>query len=141
MKKLSCFSILLLFIFNVYAQNEEIHPIDVELDQCLEKSENYTTNGMIDCFVKARNSWESELNKDYSLLLIGLTSEQGELLKAAQNQWIKLRDSENEFSDLYINSLGGTLSAIEAASNKATIIKNRVLDLKYYLSLNSSNEK
>src|SRR5690554_5855150 len=102
---------LLMTAFSVitYAQTNNIHHIDKELEDCLNLKENYTTKGMTDCVNSATTKWDIELNKTYKKLLSLLTVEQKEKLKIAQRKWIEYRDKEIEFSIQIYSDMQGTM--------------------------------
>ena len=127
------------FLF-LHGQTEKKHPIDVELQKCLDTKENYTTLGMTECIVKAADSWDIELNKNYKILLGLLTEEQKEKLKESQRQWIKFRDSEMEFSHSVYNQLGGTMWIPIAARTRLDLTKQRAQELSDYISTLTMNQ-
>ncbi|MFN3378277.1 MAG: lysozyme inhibitor LprI family protein, partial [Runella zeae] len=51
-------------------QASESHPIDVSLDNCMDK--NPSTQGMIGCLDEAYKKWDAELNKNYKALNLQL---------------------------------------------------------------------
>lgn len=132
-------TLLLLSFLLVHGQTEEKHPIDIELQKCLDSKGNYTTQGMIECVIKATDSWDKELNKNYKTLLGLLTEEQKEKLKESQRQWIKFRDSELEFSSSFYNQLGGTIWIPIAARTRLDLTKQRAQELLDYISTLTMN--
>ena len=133
------FTLLLLFIATIiFSQDKQkkIHPIDAECIKCLDKPENQTTLGMINCNQKAKKAWEAEMNKYYQLLMKQLSAEQKTKLTSAQDAWVKYKTQEFSFSsDLYLG-MGGTMWKIVATDNQKEIVKERTLLLKsYYESL------
>ena len=128
-------TIILFFSLNiVFGQTDKEHPIDIELQNCLDSSENYTTKGMTDCVIRATEKWDKELNKNYQELLKLLTVEQKEKLKISQIKWIEFRDKELEFSNQLYNDMGGTMWIPIAAETKLEITKKRALELSVYIS-------
>jgi len=114
-------------------QTEKKHPIDIELQKCLDSKENYTTQGMTECIVKAADSWDKELNKNYKILLGFLTEEQKEKLKESQRQWIKYRDNELEFSRSFYTQMQGTMWIPVAAQTRLNLTKQRAEELSDYI--------
>jgi len=68
-------TLLLTTFLLLHGQTKKKHPIDVELQKCLDSKENYTTQGMTECVIKATDAWDKELNKNYKTLLELLTAE------------------------------------------------------------------
>jgi uncharacterized protein YecT (DUF1311 family) len=95
--KLTLTAILFCLLNLSFGQTEKEHPIDLELQNCLDSSENYTTKGMTDCVVRATEKWDEELNKNYQELLILLTAEQTDKLKIAQRKWVEYRNKRLNF--------------------------------------------
>ena len=133
-------TLLLLTFLLVYGQTEEKHPIDIELQKCLDSKENNTTQGMTQCVINAADSWDIELNKNYKTLLELLNKEQKEQLKESQRQWIKFRDSEMEFSHSVYNQLGGTMWIPIAARTRLDLTKQRAQELSDYISTLTMNQ-
>jgi len=121
------------FLF-LHGQTEKKHPIDVELQKCLDTKENYTTLAMTECIVKAADSWDIELNKNYKILLGLLTEEQKEKLKEYQRQWIKYRDNELDFSRSFYTQMQGTMWIPVAARTRLNLTKQRAEELSDYIS-------
>ena len=121
------------FLF-LHGQTEKKHPIDVELQKCLDTKENYTTLAMTECIVKAADSWDIELNKNYKILLGLLTEEQKEKLKESQRQWIKYRDNELDFSRSFYTQMQGTMWIPVAARTRLNLTKQRAEELSDYIS-------
>ncbi|WP_040496767.1 lysozyme inhibitor LprI family protein [Fulvivirga imtechensis] len=126
--------ILLAVVFSsftsvIFAQIK--HPIDKELDLCLEEAT--PTAAAIECMTKASEAWDKELNKYYQLYLAALNEENKETLKEAQRQWIVYRDKEFSLIDAhYYNQLEGTMWRPIAAGTRMRIVKSRALELQNY---------
>ncbi len=114
---------------------EEKHPIDQRLADCLDVSENQTTVGMVNCAEKAEEEWDQELNKYYTLLMGVLSNPEKELLRQAQRKWLEYRDSEFKFSAEMHYNLEGSMWRIVAAERRAYIIRDRALALKVYYEI------
>ncbi len=67
------------------------HPIEMMMESCL--SRNVTTVDISDCYLKARESWDRELNRVYALNQARLKDTAKKELKATQQEWIKFRNS------------------------------------------------
>lgn len=126
---------ILFLAFGGYAQDEvpKKYLIDVQLEECLLKSEGQTTAGMIECTVKSVEAWDEELNKHYKLLMTELNPTQKELLKKAQRDWITYRDNEKAFLREFYGKKDGTMWPVFAASRLNEVVKARALELiEYY---------
>lgn len=110
MKKL----VSLLFIFfsvSVFSQNknQQENFIDIEESKCFDK-QDISNAEMRKCTIKARESWDKELNKYYNLLSTKLPKEAFEILKASQKEWIIYRDKEFKFiTKFYFDVKEGTM--------------------------------
>lgn len=98
---------------------------------------DYTTHGLIAAVYDSGIEYDILLNKYYKLLHKRLEDSDKEILKQAQRNWIKYRDSESKLNDVIYKaeySGGGSMEIILVASRDAEITKNRVLELFDYLS-------
>ncbi|REC55091.1 hypothetical protein DRF62_07430 [Chryseobacterium piscium] len=133
MKKL----VSLLFIFfsvSVFSQNknQQENFIDIEESKCFDK-QDISNAEMRKCTIKARESWDKELNKYYNLLSTKLPKEAFEILKASQKEWIIYRDKEFKFiTKFYFEVKEGTMWYNIAENKKKEIVKNRTLELQMY---------
>jgi len=136
MKLLPIIFLLLFFHIVLLAQeSEKRHAIDIKLYDCLDKEENFTTTGMLECTQKAYEDWDKELNFVYKKLRAKLTDDEKSALKKAQLEWIKFRDLEFINIDLIYDKLQGTIYIPMRLNEKVEIIKNRTLQLQAYLQL------
>jgi uncharacterized protein YecT (DUF1311 family) len=136
MRRFKIFWILLVFILFILPiqgfgeEKGEKHPIDVWLESCIEK--NSTTAGMLNCSSQALDKWDKELNRIYKELMKKLSSEEKELLRQSQLQWIKFRDAEFKWIDnLFLGY--GTMIPVIKINVKINIVSNRVRELEKYL--------
>jgi uncharacterized protein YecT (DUF1311 family) len=132
--KLTLTAILFCLLNLAFGQTEKEHPIDIELQNCLDSSENYTTKGMTDCVVRATEKWNLELNKNYQKLLNLLTAEQKEKLKITQREWVEYRDKEIEFSNQLYYDMQGTMWIPVAAQTKLDLTRKRTVELERYIT-------
>lgn len=132
--KLTLTSILFCFLNLAFGQTVKEYQIDIELQNCLDSSENYTTKGMTDCIIVATEKWDKELNKKYQELLTLLTNEQIEKLKIAQRHWIEYRDKEIEFSNQIYTDMQGTMWIPVAAQTKLELSKQRAIEIEGYIA-------
>lgn len=133
MKKL----VSLLFIFlsvSIFSQNknQQENVIDIEESKCFDK-QDISNADMRKCSIKARESWDKELNKFYSLLASKLPKDAFEILKASQKEWVIYRDKEFKFiTKFYFEVKEGTMWYNIAENKKKEIVKNRTLELQMY---------
>jgi uncharacterized protein YecT (DUF1311 family) len=128
-------SIILMSVYCSVAFGQEdsaINEIDKQLQQCLDSSQNYTTYGMIECEVRARDAWDKDLNKYYNLLMQTLSKDEQEKLKSSQRNWLAFSNSESKFSSTMYNNMQGTMWSIAKVQADLNIIKHRALELQAY---------
>ena len=125
-------SLLIMLSISSFGQTEQLHPIDRELQDCLNSDENSTTVGMTECINTATWKWGEELNRQYKILLSLLTDQQKERLKSTQREWIRFRDKELQFTSQLYSDMQGTMWIPVAAQVKLDLIKHRTLELKNY---------
>ncbi len=141
MKYIFVFASFLFFSQLLVAQAERLHPIDSDLENCLEKEENYTTRGMVKCIQSASERWDKELNVQYKTLGDLLTEEQFQQIRKAQRNWMKYRDAEFEFIDNYFSRIDGSVRNILSATKKMEIVKSRTKELRAYIEFPEIEEK
>jgi len=124
---------LLLLVGVASAQEESKHPIDKALDACIEK--NGSTAGMVECTDKAYLAWDKELNKNYGALMRKLKPAQKEVLRVAQLEWIKGRDTDFKLIDSIYDTLQGTMYIPMRIDARMELVKKRALQLQGYLEL------
>jgi len=132
--KLTLTAILFCLLNLAFGQTVKEHPIDLELQNCLDSSENYTTKGMTDCVIRATEKWDEELNKNYQELLTLLTAEQKDKLKIAQRKWVIYRNNEIEFSNQLYYDMQGTMWITVAAQTKLDLTKKRTKEFESYIA-------
>ena len=109
--------------------------IDMLESKCLKKKD-ISNAEMCNCTIKAREDWDKELNKYYSLLKTKLSKEAFEVLKESQKEWISYRDKEYSFiSKFYYEVKEGTMWYVVAESKKKEIVKTRAIELKVYYDM------
>lgn len=135
MKKPSLLFLLFTLSTLAFSQTEgsETLSIDRKRSNCLSLETNFTTSGMVNCEITARQEWDEELNKYYKLLMSLLDSAGKEKLKIAQRQWIEFRDKEFEIiNELYLGQMKGTMWIVIAAGRKTDIVRDRAGQLEGY---------
>ncbi|WP_163395141.1 lysozyme inhibitor LprI family protein [Flavobacterium limi] len=136
MKK-SLLSIIILCSLIGFSQTKkEIeNPIDILESKCLDK-DDISNAEMCNCTITARESWDKELNKYYSLLKVKIPKEAFEILKESQKQWISYRDKEYAFiSKFYYEIKEGTMWYAVAEDKKKEIVKARAVELEEYYEM------
>jgi uncharacterized protein YecT (DUF1311 family) len=134
MKKVFIIVFLLLSVVT-FSQTKKENPIDVLESKCLNK-ENISNSEMCNCAIQARESWDKELNKYYSLLKTKLPKEAFETLKESQKQWLVYRDKEYVFISKYFYEVKqGTMWYAVSESKKRDIVKTRAVELEGYYKM------
>jgi uncharacterized protein YecT (DUF1311 family) len=134
MKKVFIITFLLLSVVT-FSQTKKENPIDVLESKCLNK-ENISNAEMCNCTIQARESWDKELNKYYSLLKTKLPKEAFETLKESQKQWLVYRDKEYAFISKYFYEVKqGTMWYAVSESKKRDIVKTRAVELEGYYKM------
>lgn len=114
------------------SKNQQENVIDIEESKCFDK-QDISNADMRKCSIKARESWDKELNKFYSLLASKLPKDAFEILKASQKEWVIYRDKEFKFiTKFYFEVKEGTMWYNIAENKKKEIVKNRTLELQMY---------
>ncbi|MGE0083613.1 MAG: lysozyme inhibitor LprI family protein [Desulfococcaceae bacterium] len=108
-------------------------PIDRELSVCMDKDPS--TANMVNCIHAAAEKWDSELNLVYQELKERLKPEARKSLTEAQRAWIAYRDLEFKNIQGVYSGLEGTMFHPMRAESGMQITRNRVLELRSYLSL------
>lgn len=108
----------------------EDDPIDVQLETCLATPDGITTQGMVECIGAACEAWDKALNDAYRSLMATLSSQEAELLRAAQREWIGFRDAESVFLGSLLTPDRGTTMRIAVNEMMTDLVKDRVLQLR-----------
>lgn len=134
MKKVFIIAFLLLSVVT-FSQAKKENPIDILESKCLSKK-NISNAEMCNCTIQARESWDKELNKYYSLLKTKLPKEAFETLKESQKQWLVYRDKEYAFISKYFYEVKqGTMWYAVSESKKRDIVKTRAVELEGYYKM------
>ncbi len=128
-------------------QNRTGYPDDLDIEFRLDTSRieqklrmklkiDYSTSGMLRFSEESTESYDLLLNKYYQKLLDKLNTKDREILREAQRDWIRFRDSEIKLNDLISWSYtdGGTINSVLVLSKKNSITKNRVIEIYRYLT-------
>lgn len=126
---------------NVYQSDQEVEFVvdtfTVELRQKLRIELDESTFGMITSTYQANQEYDKLLKKYYLKLIQKLDTKDSEVLKQAQENWIKFRDADQKLNQLLMNdkySGGGSIQRIFAVSRSCELTKNRVMELFDYLN-------
>lgn len=101
--------------------------LDTRLANCQQQAVSTLDN--IQCYEAASKAWDSELNKQYRLLLAGQSSEAQAALKNAQRAWISYRDSYFLAMNRFYQQQQGTVWVLVASESKLNVIKEKARDL------------
>lgn len=98
----------------------------------IEKPTNTTTDYSI-AYADYQDFLDKELNKIYKTLRTTLPADKQKQLKTSQVSWLKYRDLEFAFIDSTWNNIDfGSSSAISRGEYRASLIRNRVVQLMHY---------
>lgn len=125
--------LITVLITPVQAKSVDQPVIDLTTDSCLQT--NQSTAGMLECFTRAEQAWDEELNRVYKALQGRLKPNVQAALKQAQRTWMQQRDEEFALINAIHKQLDGTLWIPVMASKRADVVKQRALALQSYLSL------
>ncbi|MCT4705118.1 DUF1311 domain-containing protein [Enterobacteriaceae bacterium H16N7] len=109
--------------------------IDSTLEKC--KMDAVSTIDSQNCYTKAAADWDSELGKQYKLLIKDQPENVRIALRNSQRQWIKYRDAYNQGIEAFYQKEEGTIWSLIAAESKMNIVRDKTLDL--YRLRNSTN--
>lgn len=94
---------------------------------------NNTTSNYGTSYTNYLKFLDKELNTVYKSLRTTLPKEKQQLLKESQINWLKYRDLEFAFIDsTWTNKNFGSSSAISRGQYKATVVRERVIQLMHY---------
>ncbi|WNY88888.1 lysozyme inhibitor LprI family protein [Leclercia adecarboxylata] len=121
-------SVLLLAFFSHSSKAEQMGSnIDSSLKQC--KIDAISTSDSQNCYNVALKEWDSELGKQYKLLMNGQSDNVRVVLRDSQRQWIKYRDQYVSAIDVFYKQQDGTISSLIAAESKLNITRDKAIDL------------
>ena len=125
--------LITVLITPIQAKSVDKPIIDLTIDSCLQT--NQSTAGMLECFTRAEQAWDEELNRVYKALQGRLKPNAQAALKQAQRTRMQQRDQEFALINAIHEQLDGTLWIPVMASKRADVVKQRALALQSYLSL------
>lgn len=132
MRRFAPFTVALLLATSVHAK-DAANTIELATESCL--NSNHSTAGMLECYTRAEQDWDTELNRVYKALQSKLKPSAQDALKQAQRAWIAQRDKEFELINAIHEQMDGTMWIPVMASKRADVVKERALALQAYLEL------
>jgi len=132
MRRLMFALIALLLAVNVHAKEKQ-HVIDLTAEACTDK--NPSTSGMVECYTRAEQEWDNELNRVYKALQSQLKPKGQDALKQAQRGWIAQRDKEFDLINAIHAQLDGTMWIPVMIAKRVDVVKARALELQSYVDL------
>lgn len=127
MKKILLTALLLTITTASYANDDFVKALDDQLSACTNKAEN--TLATNDCFNAGLKAWDTELNKQYKLLLADQSDEFKASLKKSQTAWIKYRDSYVEAMQAFYRQQDGTIWGAIMSDAKLRVTRDKVIEL------------
>jgi uncharacterized protein YecT (DUF1311 family) len=107
------------------------HPIQAELDRCMESDEGRSTHGQRQCLAAATAAWDRELNQVWKALMSEIDDDPAkEALRAAQRKWIAFRDAEIEALGRTYGAMPGSMYLVMQADSVTTLTRDRVRQLE-----------
>ncbi len=86
------------------------------------------------CLAREMESWDSELNRVYQLLMDGFNSDRQRInLRSVQRVWLTYRDAEFDYINGRYEGLSGSMYPTLIKMQKIRIVKSRVKHLIYLL--------
>ena len=119
MKKVLLLPLLLISV----SLTAQTHPLDIELDKCMEENPGTTSSTI--CMSEMIDKWDAELNKYYKLL----GGNENKALRDAQVAWIKFRDNEHAYIEAKYDYDGTMYRQMKVAA-RLDIVRERALQLK-----------
>lgn len=132
MRQFILFAFAFALILPVQAKDVK-NTIDLSTESCL--NTNDSTAGMLECFTRAEQEWDTELNRVYKALQSKLKPAGQDALKQAQRAWITQRDKEFELINAIHGQMDGTMWIAVMANKRADVVKERALALQSYIDL------
>lgn len=129
----------LIFCFALSVQGQinnspDTSKADSVLYLCLDSADNQNTQGTVQCYLKAMDAWDKQMNINYKLLMKTLGNSEKSKLKSTQKKWLEYRNSEMELSANIYGKGGGTFGTLLHAKRMYEIVKKRAVELSdYYL--------
>lgn len=98
------------------------------------QNQGQNTSDTVHAYVEYEKFLDQELNQAYSALIKRVSSESKKNLMDAQKSWLHFRDAEFLFvSQNWTVANFGTSSALSIGISRTKVIRDRVIELLYYL--------
>lgn len=108
------------------------HPIDFWYEEKMAEETVSSTASMREITYQAQMKWEAEINKVYKRLMQKLTKSQQNILRKAQQQWLKFRSAESEAILEIISTQQGTMHQLSGTNRGMHLVRHRALELILY---------
>lgn len=108
------------------------HPIDSWYEEKMAEETVSSTASMREITYQAQVKWEAEMNKVYKRLIQKLTKPQQNILRKAQQQWLKFRSAESEAILEIISTQQGTIHQLSGTNRGMQLVRHRTLELISY---------
>lgn len=112
---------------------EQLHPIDLEMTEEMEKPGGYSTSGMVRAIHLATERWEAEIKDYYDQLVDRCSVEQVAALKSSQNAWNRFYKAEGNFIAALRQTVHGTMYRPITAEIFKKHARERALALRSFL--------
>lgn len=132
MRQSILFALALALVLPVQA-DDTTSTIELSTERCLNTHDS--TAGMLECFTRAEQDWDTELNRVYRALQSKLKPAGQDALKQAQRAWIAQRDKEFELINAIHGQMDGTMWIAVMASKRNDVVKARAEALQAYIDL------
>lgn len=132
MRQSILFALALALVLPVQA-DDTTSTIELSTEHCLNTHDS--TAGMLECFTRAEQEWDTELNRVYKALQSKLKPAGQDALKQAQRAWITQRDKEFELINAIHGQMDGTMWIVVMASKRNDVVKARAEALQAYIDL------
>ena len=109
------------------------HPIEAELDRCMESPEGMSTHGSRACIDAATAAWDRELNRVWKELRAELPAAAFAALRESQRKWIAFRDAERAALLEAYGLMQGTMFQPMHAESVSRLTRDRVRQLEALL--------
>ena len=119
--------ISLAFLWNGQLLAETDEGLSKEYSDCMNKVENGTTSGMLQCGGEELDRQDARLNDAYRKLLSKLSPDRKKALLKGQRAWIKFREAN---CDYWYDPQGGTAARLNASGCTLTMTAARAKELE-----------
>ena len=90
---------------------------------------------MVEAFAAAAEKWDTELNKNYKVLIAKLDPDAKKALREAQRAWVTQRDKEIYYLIEFYSKMEGTMYRIIYAETTMSMVRDRALKLSYMVEM------